>query len=284
MTPSPSPSNGIPLARPHSFLALTTMHLRLLFRAFPALHLLALAAVVLLPVAALLTPLGVEALAEAPSSVRTMGSAGTISLLVTVLVLVIPAGLIWPEVPWRHFPPGKRGGLDAFPVSRRLHRLARCAAGFLPLLGLYLATVLALALFRLRLDRVPVAEPQSPAALGLRILEEAPANALSVGVGLVALLLAYAIGSLVALRWGRPLLLILIVAIFLPTLIAFLALALEAGPLIEALVVVLNHPFSPFPIVVKGAAQEGAAFLPALFWTGVAGALLYREAGRHDPR
>ncbi len=284
MTPSPSPSKGGPAARAPGFLTLTGMHLRLLFREFPALHLLALGMVVLLPLAALLSPLGVEALAAEPSSARTMGSAGTISFLVTALLVVVPAGLIWPEVPWRHFPPGKRGGLDAFPVSRRLHRLARCAAGFLPLLALYLATVLALVLFRFRLERIPAADAQSPAGLGLRMLEQVPLGAGSLLVGLVALLLAYGIGSILALRWGRPLLLVLLGVILLPTLFLVLALMVEAGTLVEAFIALLHHPVSPFPIVVKGAVQEGTALLPALLWTGVAGVLLYREAGRHDAR
>ena len=260
-TAMPDPAPG--------FISLVLIHLRLLIREARAGSAILALICVLLPLAALAHVGGAE-----PAQV-VQGGPGRVPLLIVAMMgLTFFLAYLWPESVWRNLGPGERLVLDAFPVSRRSQRMARVVAGSVLPLMLLASVVVAVAIM----------EAHGWGGGGMRLSpDEAPGlHGVGILVTLTSLLSAYAFSSILALRFGKvfvSLLIIFGVAYLVPVLLMLMGFeGLVAGLLEWA----GTSPASPFPVLTlwyQGTAEN----LPAgLAWLLIfSGAAVYM-AGRYD--
>jgi hypothetical protein len=195
-----SPASQAPVLPPPApgFAGLVRIHLAVLLREFPVAWILFAVVILWLPIASILVP------APDPAQLTPEGDpVFQLDLLVSLWVLnsaaamfAVLVALLWPDAVWRNLPPGGREAIDALPPSRRLHRSARFVAGaFLPL-AMFASIAATTLVLRHR--------AASGVFIGTNLEERLPALTLLVGVG--GLIAAYALGSALALRFGRVLL------------------------------------------------------------------------------
>lgn len=254
----------------HSIPSLTLVHLRLIARQS------GLGAAVL-AAAALLIPLWllVADLRAVPAGNELSGLPGDWwpALLLTggFVWLSYLLAFLWPETVWRNLGPGERSELDSLPVTRTRNRCARLLAGSsLPaLLGLSVSLSAIVLLSR-------------GAGEILEVLG-APDAGVDVGPnhtvisGPLAMLVAYSFSSILALRLGRvllPLIVIALAVLALPALLVWGGAEWLRG-FTEA---VAFHPYSPIPALMYG----GESVVPRLLWLVTFGAVAVHLAGKHD--
>jgi len=259
-TPLPEPAPG--------FVGLVGIHLRLLVREARLGAAIVALLCVLLPVAAVVSAVGWDATGiqeDAPGRVELY--------TIMMMVLTVFMAFLWPEAVWRKLGPGDRMVLDAFPVPRRSHRMARVVAGAslpLALLGSVLLTVAILDARGWTQGVLSLGLDQLPGVHGVGILAT-----------LASVLAAYALSSVLALRFGKVFVGLLIVTsvIYLIPLIlvifGFSDLVTRLGDWATA------SPFSPIPVLTGWFQGGGEDLLPGLAWLAVFGGLAGYFAGRH---
>lgn len=260
-TAMPEPAPGFP--------SLVLIHLRLLVREARAGSAILALICILLPLAAL-----AEAAGGDPASV-VPGGPGRVQLLMAMMMgLIFFLAYLWPESVWRNLGPGERLVLDAFPVSRRSHRMARVVAG----------TVLPLALLASLLIAVAILEAGgSPGGRMTFSPDVAPGlHGVGILVTLTSLLSAYALSSTLALRFGKVFVSLLII-FGLAYLVPMLLMLLGFEGLVERLLEWAVHSSaSPFPVLTMWY-QGTAENLPSgLAWLAIFSGTAVYFAGRHD--
>jgi hypothetical protein len=279
-TTSSGPPSGSTAPHP-GFGALAAFHLRNLLRVHRGPWLLLAAVVIGVPLFILLLDLGPD-LFESRA-----GQAWVIRATMALWFLqgaTLVTWLLWPMVTWRTLPPGGRHAMDALPVERRTHRLARVAAGLVLPVVLMVAVWGAHLLLRARLSPfladvgMAVRRPENPVEIVLYW-------PLSPGVTLLALLAAYLVGSVLAL-WRVPVSWsafgVLLVFVLLP---AGMLTALGRRDVATTyLDLVLEGTWSPARVALLGFRAEPADLLPIVAWLLPLGALTWHLAGAHDRR
>jgi hypothetical protein len=246
--------------------ALLGVHLRSLVRGFPVAWIFFGGVAVGLPLLATfasLDPVGSEG---------TFGLVRLVTWMVGVQAAAVLVALWWPDAVWRHLPPGRRRIMDALPVERRTHRLARVIAGF----GLPLVMAFSVLLARVILD--------ARLSSGGETLAQVSGLALgNAGVGLLALGAAYLFGSALALRGWRVIvlsLLLMVAYVFIPIGL-FLGFGWDeaANRYIGTMV---QGNFSPVRVFLLGLRAGASDLLPVLAWLVGLGLLCTHWAHRHD--
>ncbi len=210
---APAPASaptGVPIALPPEapgFAVLVALHGKSLVREFPFAWGLFGLLMLWLPVAALFAPVP-----EIPNAAAANGPGFDLAALLTLAMLNASAGgfavivaLLWPDAVWRNLPLGGREGIDVLPVRRRVHRTARFVAGA----GLPLAMFGSIAATQLILRWRDIEGIFDAMGFG------GGAPSLSLVLGAVGLLAAYALGTALALRIGKvifPVIIILVAA------------------------------------------------------------------------
>lgn len=229
---------------------------------------------VALPVAVLLAP-------PVPSEPSQLQSTPWIALsgaLMFLMVFAVLDAFLEPESVWRKLQPGEREPLDSLPVGRRQNRLARVVAGAALPLVLAGSALVTVALMEGRGWAISGGAFGRPGTLP--VLTEDP-GAAGVAAAILALLSAYAIGSLFALWLGRvfyPLLLTVLAFVGGP----FILLAFGLDWLSPVAEIATTHAYSPLRVLSLWFGATAADLLPAAFWFLALGVLLAYVAGRHD--
>ncbi|TVP75068.1 MAG: hypothetical protein EA352_09145 [Gemmatimonadales bacterium] len=196
--PSPRPGPG--------FLGLVGLHIQALWREFPLAWVALGGLAVALPIMSVLygqDPVDPSQMME-PTGIVLLSTV----LLPALLILTLVTAFLWPEAVWRNLGPGSRVVMDASPVSRRSHRMARVVAGLPLLVGVSLSVGASSAILRSNPELVAMNVP----TLGLGAVGSGLPG---FGVALLSLVTAYLFGSALALRIGR---------VFIPLLLLFLGL------------------------------------------------------------
>jgi hypothetical protein len=267
----PAPASSLPEPAP-GFPSLVAIHLRLLVRE-------ARAGSVILALLCLLLPLAALVAGGDPVTVESDGPGifvvpGRILVLVAVMMgLTFFMAYLWPEAVWRNLGLGQRMVLDALPVTRRRQRMARVVAGAARPLALLACLVVTVAILEAR-GWPPPDMDFSQAAPGLR--------GVGILVTLAGVLTAYSLSSILALRFGKAFvgLLVLFGSLYLvPVLLIVLGFEDQVVTLARW---ATQSPFSPLPTLTMWYQGTGADLLPAMGWLLVFGGLAAWVAGRHD--
>jgi hypothetical protein len=260
----PTPRPALPEPAP-GFPGLVAVHLRLLVRESRLGMALLAVIVVALPLTALVSqdpgsdpgfPLRIHLLLFA-----AMGLTGFLVFL-------------WPEAVWRGLGPGRRMAMDAFPVSRRSHRMARVAAGAVLPLVLAGSLILSYAILANRgLSSIPGAEISEEFA-GLR------------GMGIVATALwalsAYAFSTLFALRFGKVFVGLLVTGTVVYAIPLLMVLVGLDEPVMALGRWAAESRTSPFRFLLSWFRLGPSDVVPGLAWLAVFGGASVWLAGRHD--
>ncbi|CAN5821539.1 hypothetical protein BH23GEM11_BH23GEM11_16450 [soil metagenome] len=241
------PHPGIP--------ALVALHLRSLVREFPVAWILFGSMAIGVPLL-VLTEMGTD-------PVRLAGPLGSLQGI-TFLVAAF-----WPDAVWRSLPPGGRRVMDALPVDRRTHRLARVAAGFtLPLL-MAVSTSVSQAVLLTRHGASGAAFSRTLGELGVLFL------------GLLAI---YLLGSAVALRLSRVILAMLLIGVmYVLVPILFMEGIGQNAAANWYIQFMVQGSWSPVQAMLSGFKPITGA-LQVVAWVLALGGLCYYLAGRHDTR
>jgi hypothetical protein len=265
---------------PHpGFADLAGLHLRNLMRIHWGAWLLLATVVVGLPLLIYLLDLG-PGLFESREQQAWVVRAASVLWFLQGATLV--TWLLWPMITWRNLPPGRRQAMDALPVARRTHRLARVAAGLVLPVVLMVAVWAGHLLLRARLAPYIGHEP-APARRPEHMMEVVLYWPLSPGVTLLALLAAYLLASALAL-WRVPATWsgfgLLLVFVVLPVA-ALMALGRQEGARLY-LDTVLEGTWSPARVALLGFRAEPADLLPIVGWLLPLGAITWHLAAAHD--
>jgi len=265
----PSPASRAPHP---GFPSLVGLHLQSLIREFPVAWIVFGAGIVGLPVLALVADLGLT-----PRDTPSFGILRIASGIWGAQALTVLVALFWPDAVWRNLPPGGRQPLDALPVDRRWHRLARVLAGFsLPLL-MAMAVFLAQVIVTSRLSGL-MGTPGADAVAWPSVPEGSLAT-------FPALAAAYLFGSALGIQGMRviltSLLALLVYAILPPGVLLGLGLEGLANGYTETMV---QGTWSPLRTLLLGFRAESADLLPLLGWLAILGVVCHQLAGRHAPQ
>jgi hypothetical protein len=279
-TPSSSSAAAAPAPPAPGFGSLVWIHLRLLVGEFPVAWFLFGGLLLLIPVAALLAPLPQGAVAFTRAFTRDDPAFPLTLFLVTLTntlpPLVILVSLAWPDAVWRNLRLGAREPVDALPVSRRVHRMARVAAGaVLPaMMVAWLAASDAIFQMRGMYTAVADASRLSPGALGIG------GEALP-GILLTALL-AYAMGSAVGIRFGKVIV-VFVVAMVGLWAVLFAASLLELDGFVQFVdAMLVRGDWAPVGTLARGITSAPAELAPVVLWLVAFTGLATWWAGRHD--
>jgi hypothetical protein len=260
----PTPRPALPEPAP-GFPGLVAIHLRLLVRESRLGMAILAVIVVALPLAALVT--------EDP------GPDPSLPLRIN-LFLFAAMGLtgflvfLWPEAVWRGLGPGRRMALDAFPVSRRSHRMARAVAGAALPLILLGSLVLTHAILSQRglLD-----------ILGMAIGDEFPGLH---GSGIVATALwalsVYAFSTIFALRFGKVFVGLLVTVGIAYAIPLLMVLAGLDEPVMALGRWATESRASPLRFLLSWFRLGPSDVVPGVAWLAVFGGASVWLAGRHD--
>jgi hypothetical protein len=281
LTPSASVLPGVPPRVPHpGFPALVALHLRSLVREFPVAWIVFGIVIVGLPVLALVVDMGVT-----PRGTPSFGIVRVVSAIWGAQALTLLVALLWPDAVWRNLPPGGRQAMDALPVDRRWHRLARVLAGFtLPLL-LALTILITKAIVASRLSGIVDPGVLPPGSEGRTMTLSLAAGLGAWWITPPALAIAYLFGSALGL-WGLRVMLTSLLAVLL---YAFAPVALLLGFGLDGMAngyieTVVQGTWSPLRVTLASFRAEAADLLPVLGWLAVMGGACHILAGRHSPR
>ncbi len=270
----PTPDAG---ALPHpapGFAGLVYLHLASLVREYPVAWILFGVVILWLPVASILVPSpDPTRLVEGhPAGVELAFLLSLGVLNATASMFAVLVALFWPDAVWRKLPPGGREAIDALPPGRRLHRTARCVAGA----GLPMAMFASIAATGLVLRyRATRAIPEMP-----EVAAQLPS--LELVSGPVGLLAAYALGSILALRFGRILfpLLVGVAATWAVVFTSHLLGWATIRDLVQEWVVF--GAWSPTQAFFALTPASGAHPLGVVLWFVGLAALMVYTAGRYD--
>jgi hypothetical protein len=249
------------------FPTLVRIHLESLCREFPVAWIVFGGFAAALPLASLIFR---DTLLADPGTTGTVATfSGLLSLLLT---LTIAIAFLWPDGVWRNLPPGGRQALDALPVSRRAHRMARVTAGLALPLVMAFSVAATLAVLQ-----------GSPAfASGLWPSGTMEGGLVAGAAGGFSLTAAYLLSSAIAIRFGRVLL-SLVILVAGSAAVVYLALLAGwnagAGALQTALF--LGH-WAPGRALTLAAMAESSDLAPAFLWSGVLLGICVHWAARHD--
>ncbi|MEX2529532.1 MAG: hypothetical protein WD960_02060 [Gemmatimonadota bacterium] len=249
------------------FLALVRLHLRTLWIELPVGWVVLGGLAILLPVSAALH--AASNIDPADPSVAWLAVAW---LLIPLHFLTIAVAFLWPDGVWREVPPGGRLVLDALPVGRRAHRMARVTAG----LGLPLVMAFSVLLTAVFLDSDPL--------FGAVVAWVGGASGSPAGIlaGLLSLTAAYLLGSALAIRFGRVILpLSLLVGGLVILLLIVDGAGWVAGEMALQRWLFVGH-WAPGRTLVLAASAGSADLAPALLWCLIFLGLCIWWAGRHD--
>jgi hypothetical protein len=272
-TPSSDRESPFNLPPGPGFPTLVRLHLRALWTEFPVAWVVLGALAVLPPLVAGLRGGAPGATPDqVPEFVPLIGLLFLIHFLATGLAVIV--AFLWPDAVWRNLPPGGRSLLDALPVSRRAHRMARIVAGLVLPLALALSVVAtAVLLGRHSVMSLWVVAPRTDADA----IRELAAATLS-------LTAAYFLGSALAIRFGRVVLSLFLLgggAVLLAILAEMWGWDAAAWALQQWLFV--GH-WAPGRSLFLAISAEGSDLAPALLWCLAFLALCTVWAGRHDRR
>lgn len=253
----PPPAPGFP--------ALVRIHLYLLLRESRVGTLLLAALCLLLPVAALVSA-GPEATEAVPHRI--------LLLTATMMGLTIFLTFLWPESVWRKLGIGERLVLDAFPVSRRSHRMARVVAGAALPLGLLASLIVTVAILDARGWASQTFELSAVHLPGLH-----GAGILTTVAGLLA---AYLLSSILALRFGKVFLGLLV----LVGIVYLIPLLLVVLGFDQAVIRIgqwaMSSGWSPLPVLTQWYQRGSADLASNALWMAVFFGIALHFAGRHD--
>lgn len=261
-----------PPAPAPGFAGLVVLHLQTLWREFPIAWVALGGLALVIPVMSMVYGQGAVEVSEMADLTGTILLASV--LLPLLVILTMAVAFLWPEVVWRNLSPGSRLVLDAFPVSRRSHRMARIVAGFPLLLIMTVSLGVSLAILS--------SNPDLQAVNMLRFGLGAEGSGLAgFGVAFLSLTTAYLFASALALRLGRVfvplLLLVLALNVVLFTLVS---LRWDAG--LEVMTTLANGHWSPLRALLLAHDAEVADLGPVLAWFPVMLGLCLHWAHRHD--
>lgn len=251
------------------FPTLVRIHLRGLWKEFPVAWIGFGVLATLLPAAALLyrgDPVGPEGPSAALAIVMTL-----VSLLVGLTVIV---AFLWPDAVWRNLPPGGRTVMDALPVSRRVHRLARVTAGLVLPLGIAISVGATATILE--------SGPGSPTAFGFGGLGAEGSGLAGALIAMGSLTAAYLLSTALAIRFGRVLLGLFTLAAG-GTLLVFLLVMMgwDAAAIRIQQWLFLGH-WAPGRTLVLSRWAELADLGPVLLWLVILSGITAAWAGRHD--
>jgi hypothetical protein len=249
---------------------LVFLHLRLLVREFPLAWALFGVVALVLPMTALLAPVGAGPEATEPSDLG-------FSLFLTVRILSYSAAslavivaLLWPDAVWRRLPPGERDFVDAMPVDRRLHRSARMVAG----------AALPLAFFAILWSTHFFLDLRGSGVFSGDLAALTPS--LSLAHGIPGILAAYALGSALALRLGKVFIPILVGAALFWALSFALVMAGQGQATQTLAEWIFTGEWAPVRSFASGLGTTHAPMAATLLWLAVFGGLAVALAGQHD--
>ena len=260
---NPEPAS---LPRGPGFAALVGIHLRSLWREFPVAWLAFGGLAVVLPVVSAFYRGSLDP-ADPMSGVVTFTA-----LLTLLFFLTIALAFLWPEAVWRNLPPGGRLVMDALPVDRRTHRIARITAGLVLPLGMAGSVGITAAILRSNPDLSFLSTGLGADGSG----------ATGVVVALLSLTAAYLLSSALALRFGRVFMGLFVLAGG-GTLVIFVLVILG---LEEAAVATQQGLFlgdwAPGRVLTLANSAQGEDLPAALLWFSLLLGLCTFWAGRYD--